>query len=162
MGLRRRFFAPSGKGSETVPVKAAKRCVTQYGRDHVGPTPEFRTSIACSGCYTRHTTSDARCVKKNMKKPRRRREKEARTGKPYRSPHRVSVRGLKRCSNTACENFRNRDKHLGNHQEVWSRNTTVMFERGSVLPGTKTIDILRVSKKTGLLRAKRQSPCMRH
>jgi hypothetical protein len=158
-------FAPSGRGSETVPVQAAaKRCVTQYGRDHVGPTPEFRTSIACSGCYTRvHDVRRTLCEEEYEEAKKKARERSERTGKPYRSPHRkVSVRGLKRCSNTACENFglRNRDKQSAEIIRKCGAGTRPScLERGSVLPGTKkTIDILRVSKKRVSPKGKASKP----
>ena len=147
-------FAPSGKGSETVPVKAAaKRCVTKHGKYKVGPTPEFRTSIACTGCFTRlHDVRRELSEEEYKQAEEKARKRSEKTGKPYRSPHRkVSVRGLKRCCNTACENFglSNRDKGSANLIRKCGAGTRPScLETGSVLPGTKkTILIKRVNKK---------------
>jgi hypothetical protein len=142
-------FAPSGKGSETVPVKAsAKRCVTKHGQDAVGATPEFRTSIACCGCHTRlHDVKRELSEEEYAAALEKAREKSEKTGKRMRRPNRkVFVRGLKRCSNTACENFGLMDRDVNSAKLIRACGVgprPPCLERESALPGAKKVILIK-------------------
>jgi hypothetical protein len=152
-------FAPSGRGSETVPVKAAaKRCVTKHGKDAVGATPEFRTSIACSCCHTRlHEVQRLLSDEEYEAATEKAKERSEKTGRRMRLPNRkVFVRGLKRCSNTACENFGLMDRDTNSAKLIGACGVgprPSCLERESVLPGTKrAILIKREAKKRVVLK----------
>jgi hypothetical protein len=142
-------FAPASKGSDSVPVKSAsRRCVTKHGVENVASIPEFRTTIACCGCHRRLHDVKRRISEGEYEEAlRKARIKSEETGKPLRSPRRtVSVRGLKRCSNTACDKFGLCDRDINaayNIRTCGAEARPPSLERESGLSGSVKAIFLR-------------------